>query len=70
MTSGERQTRLHGPELVSRRTPASDKGSTSRRACFDSMPNSTVSSAVLITGRRCRRSAICHPAESLRAVIL
>ena len=63
MTSGERQTRLRGPELVSRRTPASDKGSTYRRACFDAMPNSTVSSAVLMTGRRRRRSAICRHYE-------
>ena len=69
VTSGERQTRLRGPELVSRRIPASDKGSRYRRACFDSMPNSTVSSDVLMTGRPSRRSAICHTAESLRAVI-
>ena len=50
--------------------PASDKGSRCRRACFDSMPNSWVSTAVVMTGRRSRRSAIGHTAESLRAVIL
>ena len=70
MTSSERQTRLRGPELVSTMMPAFDKGSRCRRACFDSIPNSSLSSAVLTTGRRSRRSAICHTAESLRAVIL